>query len=73
VKEASVTKKTVLVIGMLYTKGVELAYIRDLIAARGHATLVLDAGARPRVRSRSSRISPSRDEWCPPPAPGIDA
>lgn len=38
------TKKTVLIIGTLDTKAVEFAYIRDLIAARGHATLVLDAG-----------------------------
>jgi uncharacterized protein (UPF0261 family) len=35
---------TVLIIGTLDTKGTEFAYIRDLIAARGHATLVLDAG-----------------------------
>ncbi len=35
---------TILIIGTLDTKGVEFAYIRDLIAARGHATLVLDAG-----------------------------
>jgi uncharacterized protein (UPF0261 family) len=37
-------RKTILLIGTLDTKGVEFAYIRDLIAARGHATLVLDAG-----------------------------
>jgi uncharacterized protein (UPF0261 family) len=43
-KEADVTRKTILVIGTLDTKAVEFAYIRDLIAARGHATLVLDAG-----------------------------
>jgi uncharacterized protein (UPF0261 family) len=36
--------KTILIIGTLDTKGVEFAYIRDLIAARGHATLVMDAG-----------------------------
>jgi uncharacterized protein (UPF0261 family) len=35
---------TILIIGTLDTKGIEFAYIRDLIAARGHATLVLDAG-----------------------------
>jgi uncharacterized protein (UPF0261 family) len=35
---------TILLIGTLDTKGVEFAYIRDLVAARGHATLVLDAG-----------------------------
>ncbi len=38
------TQKTVLIIGTLDTKAVEFAYIRDLIAARGHATLVVDAG-----------------------------
>ena len=37
-------RKTILVIGTLDTKGVEFAYIGDLIAARGHATLVMDAG-----------------------------
>ena len=36
--------KTILLIGTLDTKGVEYAYIRDLIAGRGHATLMLDAG-----------------------------
>ena len=36
--------KTILIIGTLDTKGVEFAYIRDLIAARGHATRVMDAG-----------------------------
>jgi uncharacterized protein (UPF0261 family) len=36
--------QTVLLIGTLDTKGQELAYVRDLIAARGHQTLVLDAG-----------------------------
>ena len=35
---------TILLIGTLDTKGVEFAYIRDLIVARGHATLV--AGRR---------------------------
>jgi uncharacterized protein (UPF0261 family) len=35
---------TVLIIGTLDTKGVEFAYIRDLIRARGHETIVLDAG-----------------------------
>jgi uncharacterized protein (UPF0261 family) len=42
--EAKMAHKTILLIGTLDTKGVEFAYIRDLIAARGHATLVLDAG-----------------------------
>lgn len=36
--------RTILVIGTLDTKGTELAYLRDLIAARGHVPLVLDAG-----------------------------
>jgi uncharacterized protein (UPF0261 family) len=36
--------KTVLIIGTLDTKGVEFAYVRDLIAGRGHATIVIDAG-----------------------------
>jgi uncharacterized protein (UPF0261 family) len=35
---------TILVIGTLDTKGTELGYIRDLIVARGHVPLVLDAG-----------------------------
>ena len=36
--------KTILLIGTLDTKGREYAYVRDLIGARGHRTLVLDAG-----------------------------
>jgi uncharacterized protein (UPF0261 family) len=36
--------KTVLLIGTLDTKGREYAYVRDLIRARGHKTVVLDAG-----------------------------
>jgi uncharacterized protein (UPF0261 family) len=35
---------TILVIGTLDTKGVEVAYVRDLITARGHLAVVLDAG-----------------------------
>ncbi len=35
---------TVLLIATLDTKGHELAYVRDLLAARGHRTVVLDAG-----------------------------
>jgi uncharacterized protein (UPF0261 family) len=35
---------TILVIGTLDTKAVEFEYVRDLIAARGHATILLDAG-----------------------------
>lgn len=36
--------KTILLIGTLDTKGVEYAYVRDLITARGHDTLIMDAG-----------------------------
>ena len=36
--------KTILIIGTLDTKGLEFAYLRDLIQARGHRTIVLDAG-----------------------------
>jgi uncharacterized protein (UPF0261 family) len=36
--------KTILIIGTLDTKGAEFAYVRDLIAGHGHATLVMDAG-----------------------------
>ena len=36
--------KTILIIGTLDTKGLEFAYLRDLIQARGHKTIVLDAG-----------------------------
>lgn len=36
--------KTVLVIGTLDTKGEEYTFVRDLIQARGHNTLILDAG-----------------------------
>jgi uncharacterized protein (UPF0261 family) len=39
-----VAKASILIIGTLDTKGAEFAYIRDLIAGRGHATLVMDAG-----------------------------
>jgi len=36
--------KTILLIGTLDTKGTEYSYVKDLIAERGHQTLVLDAG-----------------------------
>jgi uncharacterized protein (UPF0261 family) len=36
--------KTILLIGTLDTKGNEFGYVRDLITARGHAALVLNAG-----------------------------
>lgn len=35
---------TILLIGTLDTKGMEFAFVRDLIAGRGHQTLVMDAG-----------------------------
>jgi uncharacterized protein (UPF0261 family) len=35
---------TILLIGTLDTKGAELAYVRDLITARGHRVIILDAG-----------------------------
>lgn len=36
--------KTILLIGTLDTKGDEFSYVRDLIRARGHRVLMLDAG-----------------------------
>ncbi len=36
--------KTILLIGTLDTKGAEYAYVRDLITARGHQVLTLNAG-----------------------------
>ncbi len=36
--------KTILIIGTLDTKGLEFGYVRDLIHARGHKTLVMDTG-----------------------------
>lgn len=35
---------TILLIGTLDTKGIEFAYVRELIRARGHRVLVMDAG-----------------------------
>ena len=35
---------TILLIGTLDTKGMEFAYVRDLILERGHQTIVIDAG-----------------------------
>jgi len=37
-------EKSILIIGTLDTKGVEFGYVRDLIQARGHRTLVMDTG-----------------------------
>lgn len=36
--------KTILLVGTLDTKAAEFAYVRDLILARGHQALLLDAG-----------------------------
>lgn len=38
------TRRTALLIGTLDTKGAELAYVRELIEARGHDVLMMDAG-----------------------------
>jgi uncharacterized protein (UPF0261 family) len=37
-------EKSILIIGTLDTKGVEFAYVRDLIQARGHRTVIMDTG-----------------------------
>jgi uncharacterized protein (UPF0261 family) len=43
---------TILVIGTLDTKGAEVAFVRDLITARGHLAVVLDAGVHaPSIQS----------------------
>jgi uncharacterized protein (UPF0261 family) len=39
--------KTILLIGTLDTKGAEFAYVRDLIHARGHKTLLVNVGIFP--------------------------
>ena len=39
-------KKTILLIGTLDTKGAEFSYVRDLIRARGHQTLVANVGVQ---------------------------
>ncbi len=39
--------KTILIIGTLDTKGDEVAYVRDRVAALGYRPLVLDAGVQP--------------------------
>lgn len=38
------TPRTILLLGTLDTKGPEYAYVRDLIQARGHRTLLVDLG-----------------------------
>lgn len=38
------TPKTILLVGTLDTKGVEYAYVRDLIEQRGHRVLLVHAG-----------------------------
>jgi uncharacterized protein (UPF0261 family) len=40
--------KTILLIGTLDTKGAEYAYVRDLIVARGHRVLMMNAGVADR-------------------------
>ena len=37
-------RNTILLVGTLDTKGAEYAYVRDLIRARGHGVLLMDAG-----------------------------
>jgi uncharacterized protein (UPF0261 family) len=39
-----VTPRTILLLGTLDTKGLEYGYVRDLIHARGHRTLLVDLG-----------------------------
>ena len=36
--------KNIIVIGTLDTKGQEIAFVRDLIAKRGHLPVVIDSG-----------------------------
>lgn len=48
--------KTILLIGTLDTKGAEYAYVRDLIAARGHRALMMSAGV-----AESSPHAPRED------------
>jgi uncharacterized protein (UPF0261 family) len=54
--------KTILLIGTLDTKGNEYAYLRDLIEARGHRTLLMDAGVFDGTTTPpSSRLAPDAD------------
>lgn len=42
--DATTVPKRILLIGTLDTKGEELAYVRDMIAGRGHEALTIDVG-----------------------------
>jgi uncharacterized protein (UPF0261 family) len=48
---------TIVLVGTLDTKGLEIGYVRDRIRERGHETIVLDAGVlgEPQVRADISR------------------
>ena len=48
---------TIVLVGTLDTKGLELGYVRDSIHARGHETIVVDAGVlgEPRMKADISR------------------
>ena len=49
------------IIAALDTKGDEAAYLRDLIAARRHATFLIDTGVigEPRIDRKSTRLNSS--------------
>jgi uncharacterized protein (UPF0261 family) len=48
---------TIVLVGTLDTKGLEIGYVRDSIHARGHETIVVDAGVlgEPRMKADISR------------------
>ncbi len=54
--------KPIVIIGTLDTKGYEVAYLRDLIQARGHQTLVIDPGVlgQPTIEADISREEVAR-------------
>lgn len=49
--------KTIVLLGTLDTKGLEIGYIREKIQARGHQTIVVDAGVlgNPQIKADISR------------------
>jgi uncharacterized protein (UPF0261 family) len=49
--------KTIVLLGTLDTKGLEIGYVREKIRARGHETIVIDAGilGNPQVKADISR------------------
>lgn len=49
--------KTIVLLGTLDTKGMEIGYIRERVRARGHETIVVDAGVlgKPQVKADISR------------------